>query len=154
MKKRFNSTGTCYADQHYMMDNREKVAKVYELVERGMYFSINRRRQYGKTTTLFAIYDKLLATDTYFPIRLNFQGVDEKFHHSDGTFAEMFIYLVFQHLKFNNLALANFLKDKLIEVKDLTTLSEVITDLVHFSPKKLVLLIDEVDASSNYTSFL
>jgi hypothetical protein len=52
MKKKFNITGVCHPDFHYLMDTREKLAKMTEMIESGEYFTINRPRQYGKTTTL------------------------------------------------------------------------------------------------------
>ena len=53
MRKRFNITGTCVPLKHYMMDNQRQFNEVLALVEEGMYFTINRPRQYGKTTMLF-----------------------------------------------------------------------------------------------------
>ncbi len=155
MKKKFNITGNCYAEKHYMMDNSAKIAKVYELVEEGQYFAINRPRQYGKTTTLFAIEEKLFRSEEYMPIRLNFQGIDSKWYDSDQIFAEMFANKIADYLEYHSKEacelIQNFRKEYEI---DLDNLSKLITKLVHFSPKKLVLLIDEVDASSNYMPFL
>ena len=50
MKKYFNITGLCVPEKHYMVDIRERVAQVRDMVVRGDYFTINRARQYGKTT--------------------------------------------------------------------------------------------------------
>ncbi len=154
MKKKFNITGNCYAEKHYMMDNSAKIDKVYELVEEGKYFVINRPRQYGKTTTLMAVEKKLFESTAYFPIRLNFQGIDQKYYESDSAFAKMIVQELAKYLKFNYLELHKFLKERISEVQDMNSLSELITELVHFAPRKLVLLIDEVDASSNYMPFL
>jgi hypothetical protein len=153
MQKKFNTTGNCYADKHYMMDNSKKIAKVYALVAEGHYFSINRPRQYGKTTTLFAIENQLQHTDIYLPIRLNFQGIDQKWHETDAAFAQMFVEELAIYLEFIAPDLYLFVQKQEV-VTDMNSLSRFITRLVHFCPKKLVLLIDEVDASSNYTSFL
>ncbi|MCS6832205.1 MAG: AAA-like domain-containing protein [Flammeovirgaceae bacterium] len=154
MKKRFNITGRCDPKQHYMMDNTAKVQKVLELVQAGMYFVINRPRQYGKTTTLFAVEEQLLKSQEYFPIRLNFQGVDDKCHESSGAFAQMFVEECIKYLKYTAPSYADFLKQHVTNVQDINRLSALITDFVHFCPKKLVLLIDEVDASANYQPFL
>ena len=49
--KRFNTAGTCFPTEHYMVDIHERVQEIASMVERGDYFCINRGRQYGKTTT-------------------------------------------------------------------------------------------------------
>ncbi|MEZ4829335.1 MAG: AAA family ATPase [Bacteroidia bacterium] len=154
MKKEFNITGTCYPDQHYMMDNRTKLAGVIELIERGKYFIINRPRQYGKTTTLFALHQILTQQEGYLPIRLDFQGVDEKWHVSDEAFARMFVRLTKDFLEFSSPDLYLFLESQQNEVTDMDELSRLLTRLAHKAVQKLVLLIDEVDASSNYEPFL
>jgi hypothetical protein len=87
MQKKFNITGTCLPHLHYMMDNSAKLAGVMKMIEGGEYFTINRPRQYGKTTTLLALRALLEAHADYLPIRLDLQGVDEKWHTSDSAFA-------------------------------------------------------------------
>ncbi|MDX2246438.1 MAG: AAA-like domain-containing protein, partial [Bacteroidia bacterium] len=154
MKKRFNITGTCYPDQHYMMDNRAKLADVLRMVEDGEYFIINRPRQYGKTTTLFALHRILAQKEEYLPIRLDFQGVDEKWHASDEAFARMFVRQIQDFLEFRSPDLHTFLESQKSEVTDMGGLSRLLTRLAHKTAQKLVLLIDEVDASSNYEPFL
>ena len=52
MGRTFNVTGTCRPDRHYMVDLRDRVTKIRKMVDAGQYFSINRARQFGKTTTL------------------------------------------------------------------------------------------------------
>ncbi len=153
-KKTFNITGNCIASLHYMMDNSEKVNAAYALVEQGYYYTISRPRQYGKTTTLFAIAERLLQTSDYLPILLNFQGIDDKWHHADEAFAMMFINEVCKSLEFVDNTLYTWLENYKNNVTDLNSLSAVITELVRQTPKKLVVLIDEVDSSSNYLPFL
>ena len=60
MKKEFNTTGSCNPEWHYMVDTSAKLAKIEEYIDDGLYFTINRARQFGKTTTLKALYRKLL----------------------------------------------------------------------------------------------
>ena len=154
MKKKFNITGTCYPHRHYMMDNRAKLSGVMAMIEAGEYFTINRPRQYGKTTMLFQLQDILTQDDRYLPIRLDFQGVDEKWHTSDEAFAQMFIQRVHRALRRKYPELASFLKALISSVQEMDSLSEAITDLAYEVSQRLVLLIDEVDASSNHESFL
>ena len=51
MTRRFNITGTCFPDHHYMVDISDRVAQIRRMVDDNTYFCINRGRQYGKTTT-------------------------------------------------------------------------------------------------------
>ena len=54
MKKIFNTSADCKPALHYMVNIDNKLAEIKEMVDRGDYFTINRARQYGKTTTLKA----------------------------------------------------------------------------------------------------
>lgn len=48
MKRRFNITGSCIPERHYMVrldDRMKRIRKDY--IEYGSYFVINRGRQYG-----------------------------------------------------------------------------------------------------------
>ena len=62
MEKYFNTQGVCYPDEHYMVNMDERLREIKKLIDRKKYFSINRGRQYGKTTTLFAL-EKYLKDD-------------------------------------------------------------------------------------------
>lgn len=59
MKRYFNVTGACDARFHYMVDLRERLVEIKKLVDAGEYFTINRARQYGKTTMLNALAEYL-----------------------------------------------------------------------------------------------
>lgn len=50
--KEFNITGLCIPEMHYMVDISEKINEIKKLVFKGKYFTINRARQYGKTTVI------------------------------------------------------------------------------------------------------
>ncbi|MEM6319968.1 MAG: AAA-like domain-containing protein [Bacteroidota bacterium] len=154
MKKRFNITGTCFPEQHYLMDNSQKLAAIFELIESGAYFTINRPRQYGKTTSMIWLAKKLSKTEIYLPIELSFQGLDAQWYESDKKFAEMFIRQIIKSLKYTHSTLTNFLSESIAKISDLQELSELITEFIHKINRKVVLFIDEVDASSNYEPFL
>ena len=57
MKRYFNIEGSCNKTEHYMVNLEIRLRKIKNLVDNGKYFSINRARQYGKTTTLDALAD-------------------------------------------------------------------------------------------------
>ncbi len=46
----FNDTGLCIPGRHYMADTSRKIEDIIRLVDKGKYFTINRPRQFGKTT--------------------------------------------------------------------------------------------------------
>ena len=71
--KKFNTTAVCIPSKHYMVDLSERVKEIRKLVDDGKYFTINRARQYGKTTTLVAL-DTALSTQ-YDVISIDFQGL-------------------------------------------------------------------------------
>lgn len=55
MSKIFNTTVVCIPEKHYMVDISRRLEVMKTLVDTEQYFTINRRRQYGKTTTLMAL---------------------------------------------------------------------------------------------------
>ena len=55
MAKKFNISGVCFSDEHYMADVSRKLMQTLKMVLDGDYFIINRPRQYGKTTTLHSL---------------------------------------------------------------------------------------------------
>ena len=69
--KMFNVNADCQPDLHYMVDITERLQKIKEMVDAGQYFTINRARQYGKTTTLQAL-GAFLKKD-YIVVSLDFQ---------------------------------------------------------------------------------
>ena len=132
MKKKFNITGVCYPHIHYMMDISAKLAEIMRMVEAGEYFTINRPRQYGKTTMLFSLDELLKHKEEYFTIRLNFQGVDQKWHDSDQAFAEMFVNRLESYLEFELPDFLPFIIKERLLVKDMDSLSKFITKLIDF----------------------
>ena len=73
--KRFNVTGTCYPDDHYMVDISDRLEIIAQMVERGDYFCINAGRQYGKTTTLNGAENAL--SKEYLVLSMSFEGMSE-----------------------------------------------------------------------------
>ena len=69
--KRFNVTGICVPEEDYMVDISGKIAEIKKLIDNGSYFTINRGRQYGKTTTLYGLRKRL--RDEYLSLRSVFR---------------------------------------------------------------------------------
>lgn len=75
MRKRFNVTGWCDSTKHFMADTSDKFRRIMQMVEDGDYFSIHRPHQYGKTTMLEMITQKLVASDDWLVFNLGFQNI-------------------------------------------------------------------------------
>ena len=76
--KRFNITGVCIPEKHYMVNLTEKVDKIInDYILQGAYFTINRAGQYGKTTIMNAL-DMRLSKE-YIVLNLSFEAADDYF---------------------------------------------------------------------------
>lgn len=61
-RKKFNTAGLCIPQYHYMADVSNKINHIIrEYIEEEEYFTINRARQYGKTTILYLLQESLKA---------------------------------------------------------------------------------------------
>jgi predicted AAA+ superfamily ATPase len=89
MPKKFNITGNCTPKRHFMADTRAKLSKVIALVDSGEYFTMNRPRQFGKTTTLFTLYNHLLVSEDFFAFKISFEGVGDEVFRTEISFAKM-----------------------------------------------------------------
>ncbi|MBR4679384.1 MAG: ATP-binding protein [Bacteroidales bacterium] len=162
MAKKFNITGTCYPEKHYMVDISERLSQIESLVEDGEYITINRGRQYGKTTTLYHLAKKL--SDNYVVFYLSVEDFTEREYNNCNTFA----YAILKEMKkqINSFYLKNatdFLKNGLVDIVkqhsdnkevEFDDFSDFITDICTKSPKPLILIIDEFDSASDYDSFI
>jgi hypothetical protein len=118
-------------------------------VDRGDYFTINRARQYGKTTTLLAL-KKYLNKD-YLIIFLDFQFLSKENYESEKSFVQAFAdEITFEGKK--------FIKDEDVQslksVENLKSLFRILSELCDKSDKPVVLIIDEVDSASNNQVFI
>lgn len=152
MKKRFNSTGVCVSRKHYMVDISDKLEHIKKLIDNEFYFTINRPRQYGKTTTLNEISNKL--NDIYLIISISFEGIGDIVFEDEKSFCNKFLKLMVKELRFSDKEESERLANLNHEINDMEELSETITKFVEDSKKEVVLIIDEVDKSSNNQLFL
>ena len=71
MAKRFNVAAVCIPEKHYMVNIEGRLKAIKALVDAGNYITMNRARQYGKTTTLMALERYL--QEEYYVVSLDFQ---------------------------------------------------------------------------------
>ena len=152
MKKEFQETGSCVPKKHYMVDTTEQLNETIELIERGKYFIINRPRQFGKTTTL-SLLEKSPKLADYIILRMSFEGIGDMCFQSEGAFIKMFVEKIKNELEYLGIKEEEnvFLFDKESSFADL---SKIITNFIKAMNKPVVLLIDEVDQSSNNNLFI
>ena len=155
--KIFNTTGVCVPEKHYMVNLESRLALIKTMVVSGQYFTINRARQFGKTTTLVALAEYL--KNDYLVLRLDFQGIGNAGFRSEESFVQDFCRLI-RKKKRSGL----FIPDKINSILEtyidmnskatLNALFDLLAEWCSVSSKKIVLLIDEVDSATNNQVFL
>ena len=162
-KRVFNTTGICDPTVHYMVDLTQRLYEVRKLVDDGKYFTINRARLFGKTTTLQALAEYL--SQDYLIINMDFQ-----MQMSDSKFKSEHIFSLAFAIAFENsfrimdcdengeyqIALNEFIEERKEagEQFELVELFQALSNFCASIPKKIVLMIDEVDSATNNQVFL
>ena len=100
--RRFNVTGTCIGTEHYMVDISGKLDEIEKLVEKKHYFTINRARQYGKTTLLFHLAKRLGQRGGYIPVVISFESMGLDTFESEKAFCEVFLEMISHALTFSD----------------------------------------------------
>ena len=150
--KKFNVTGLCVPGKHYMADISKKIDEIVKMVDESFYFTINRPRQYGKTTTMH-ILTKVLDRE-YIVIDTSFEGVGDDMFETEERFCRELFYIFARSVRYTDDRLYKRLKDLAENTNNFNELSENITQLVEQSEKEMVLIIDEVDKSSANRVFM
>ena len=141
-----------------MVDISERLVQIKKMVDAGNYFTINRGRQYGKTTTLSALRKFLIPE--YEVISLDFQGIGAAGFETEERFVQSFSRLIRKE-KRRGIYIPDNVYDRFEEyinrkehMARLDELFETISDWCYESEKGLVLIIDEVDSATNNQVFL
>lgn len=154
MRKKFNDTGLCVPGRHYMVDTSRKIDQIVQLVEDGEYFTINRPRQFGKTTTLSRLAKTLNQRADYLAFKISFEGVGDAMFTDEHAFCPALLRRIAQPLMFTNPQLSEFFIAESKQVHTFEELSQWISRYVMHTEKSVVLMIDEVDKSSDNQIFL
>lgn len=161
MIRRFNVTGACDPQCHYMVDIQDKLEEIKTLIDSGAYFTINRARQYGKTTTLNALAEYLKKD--YVVISLDFQILSNEDFADERAFANAFIDILLEAIEENDHIDAIIPRQALDKIKQeamdgkvtgLRVLFAHLRDVCAISKRPVVLIIDEVDSATNNQIFL
>lgn len=171
MGKVFNVSADCKPDLHYMVNIDGRLSKIKEMVDRGDYFTINRARQYGKTTTLKALACYLAKGDTltdavrskfpgYEVLDLDFQKLSYRDFESEASFVKAFSR---ESLKKDGrrISIPEQIRTRLTEFSKTTSKEIILADLFGCfadwcaeSSRPIVLLIDEIDSATNNQVFI
>ncbi|MCI9142610.1 MAG: 9-O-acetyl-N-acetylneuraminate esterase, partial [Lachnospiraceae bacterium] len=156
MKRYFNTEGQCDPNLHYMVRLDDRVEEIKRrFVDPGKYFVINRGRQYGKTTTLYALEEYL--RDSYIVVSMDFQEISTAEYRDEFTFARTFLRLFVEAVQESG-ADTEGLKQAAEAGEDRRmTLGEMFGLLSRFcgeASRPVVLMADEVDHGGNYQVFL
>lgn len=162
MGKVFNISADCKPALHYMVDISQRLQTIKGFVDRGEYFTINRARQYGKTTTLRAL--EFFLQEEYLVVNLDFQKLGEAKFKDENTFSLAFARAFLRAVRVRRAeglkseegsfcALLQAVKDH-DENFELFELFENLSDICSVSEKPVVLMIDEVDSAANNQVFL
>ncbi|MEO0043612.1 MAG: hypothetical protein RL329_3060 [Bacteroidota bacterium] len=154
MSKEFNVTGKCISSKHYMADVSAKMQETLQLIERGQYFIINRPRQYGKTTTLYSLSSALRKMGDYIVFNVSFEGVGNDIFASEMAFSQGFVGILADYAGYQVIEMEDWLQERVPKTNNLKQLSNLISQLCKQLPQKIVVLIDEVDQSSNNDIFI
>ena len=161
MKRYFNVTGACNPKRHYMVNIQKSLEEIKKMVDRGEYFTINRARQYGKTTTLMALAEYLKKD--YVVISLDFQKIGNEEFNDASVFSISFAEYLIETIHENQGEIQKVDKTVLEELYtasktdrffSLRKLFSLLSKLCAKSLKPIVLIIDEVDSATNNQVFL
>lgn len=152
VNKRFNTTGVCIPHLHYMVDITDKLVKIEAMVNRGDYFVINRPRQYGKTTTMYMLEQKL--KDDYLVLSISFEGLGDLIFEEEKIFSKKILKVFADSIQLDYEEYCAKLYEMAEEISDLNGVSKAITKFSKLINKDMVLFIDEVDKSSNNQLFM
>lgn len=155
--KVFNTTAVCIPSKHYMVDISENVSEIKKMVDAGKYFTINRARQYGKTTTIVRLAECL--RNDYYVLSLDFQGISDSAFENEKSFVKAFsrVLLRKKHILDIPAERVEELNDYISRKQGMAILDELfatLSDWCEESLKPIVMIIDEVDSATNNQVFL
>lgn len=158
--KEFNTTGLCNPDNHYMVDITDRLVQIKKMIDKGSYFTINRSRQYGKTTTL-ALLKRVLKNE-YVVVGLDFQGIGNAGFETEKTFVKSFCRMLIRKNRTGGFLpqdieeqFDDYVSRKDVEVQaQLDELFATLIDWCYEAEKPIVMMIDEVDSATNNQVFL
>ncbi len=163
MPRSFNTTGICEPEKHYMVNLEQRLTQVKCLVDDGKYFTINRARQFGKTTMLHALSEYL--NHEYFVVSMDFQmQMSHAKFKNENSFSLAFAKAFVKSFRANPDSIQSEYEDAIkefaadyaasMESYELVELFQALSTLCGRIYRDIILMVDEVDSAANNQVFL
>lgn len=160
MGKKFNAEGVCFVKEHYMVNLDSRIMEIKKLIADGKYFTINKARQYGKTTTLSVLKESL--DEAYVVFSISFEGIGEKAYQDEDNFCRLFCGLLYDAIYYKEVTglseevenMCKHISEDKSRMVDFREVSNFISKMCQETEKPVVLIIDEVDQASDQKIFL
>lgn len=137
MNRKFNTTGVCIPNLHYMVDITNKLDKIKKMVYSGDYFVMNRPRQYGKTTTMYLLEQEL--KDQYVVLNISFEGLGDLIFEEEKNFSKTILTIFADSIQFIYEEYSAKLYEMSLAINDLNDVSKAITNFCKFVNKEVIL---------------
>ena len=136
-RRKFNITELCVPCKHYMVDISTKLDQIIEqYIKNEEYFTINRARQYGKTTLLELLYQRL--KEDYIVIDISFEGKEDYFRTLDTLTQGLFFEFQKSLKRAAHPDLAQIFEESGKDILPLRNLGERISLLYERAEKKVI----------------
>lgn len=155
--KTFNTTGVCIPEDNYMVNLSDRMEKIAVLIRNKKYFTINRARQYGKTTTLTALEEYLAPN--YDVISLDFQDITDTLFANESEFTKGLAQVICDTTDSMDLPVPQNYYDEFKRLSsgkglNLNDIFRIFDEWCKTNTKPIILIIDEVDTATNDQVFL
>ena len=155
MPKEFRTAGNCIPELNYMVDITSKLDMIEDMIHKNKYFTINRARQFGKTTTITLLKRRLQKE--YIIWGLSFEGLSSASFENEDVFVRDFLSDILLPVVENSDELSekyiiNFLKST--SSTRITKLGSLFKRICRAHETKIVMIIDEVDQACNNKVFI
>ena len=154
MSKEFSIAGNCVPELNYMVDITSRLDEISEMVDKGQYLTINRARQFGKTTTMGLL--KRHLADKYYVWALSFESFSNETYENEDIFVRDFLEDILLSKVEDDLITVQYIHSILDSPKPtrVTKLGTLLKKICKSQERKIVMMIDEVDQACNNQVFL
>src|SRR6056297_1459276 len=149
MEKFFNTAGPVRAENNYMIDPLKRINKdeIMTLIDKWRYFILHAPRQTGKTSSLLALQDYINKEGRYKCLYVNIETAQTARSDVGGGMKAIVSSLDFAHsITFGEDFFSEYLADGVESYGENEVLKRVLSLWSTKNQKKIILLIDEIDA--------
>jgi len=144
--RKFNTTGPCFPDEHYMLPALDRLPGIRKLVADGNYFVVHAPRQTGKTTALKALAREINEKGDMFAIYCTLETIQSCVGNNEKAMHGI------RHLVLKNAEVIRELAPLVDEIIDhkpskevSTVVMDVLQDLCVKASKPIAVFFDEAD---------